>query len=88
MVKLTKPEKDQIVKLSSEFVSIHKEILAVEKTIKNMQERAERLLEGLEECRRKEKAFHSHLQEKYGEGFLDPINLEWKKEEFVYEIHK
>lgn len=88
MIKLTKNEKDEILKLSTRFVEIHQEILQVEKTIKKMQEKAESLIEDLEECRESEKIFTKKLHSKYGEGHLDPVNLEWKKEEIIYEIQK
>jgi len=88
MIKLTKTEKEEILKLSTRFVEIHQDILQVERSIKKMQEKAENLIENLEECREREKIFTQKLHDKYGEGHLDPINLEWKKEEIVYEIHK
>lgn len=85
MNKLNRTEKNEIVKLSNEFVEIHKEIVQVEKNIQKMQQRTKILVEKLEECRDREKKFTQKLQTKYGEGYLDPMNLEWKNEIEIYE---
>lgn len=85
MIKLNRTEKSEIVKISNEFVEIHKEIVQLEKSIQKMQERTKMLVGKLEECRDRERKFTHKLQNKYGEGYLDPMNLEWKNEIEVYE---
>jgi hypothetical protein len=68
MVKISKLEKDQIIKLSAEFVSIHKQIMDVEKSIIKLKTKSAELLENLENCRKDEKNLISQMQEKYGTG--------------------
>ena len=80
MNNLTKEEKNVIMEISSEFIDIHREIIAVEETIKKMTERSFVLIDKLEKCREREKQFVCSLNDKYGDGELDPMNLSWKKE--------
>jgi hypothetical protein len=86
MIKLTKTEKDQVVKLSKKFVTIHQEMLQVENVIQKMKERAEILIADLENCRKEENNFVVKLHNKYGNGNLDPINLNWVKEDVIFQI--
>ena len=88
MIQLTKKEQESMLRLSKEFVSIHQEILHVEKTIKEMEDRSSLLIRQLERCREYEGDFICDLEKKYGEGSLDPINLTWKKETIKNEIHQ
>lgn len=88
MIKISKQEKEQILNLSVEFISIHKKIMEVEKTIRELEIKSSELLENLENCRKKEKEQISKLQSKYGAGFLDPVTMEWKKEELEHGIEK
>ena len=88
MVKISKLEKDQIIKLSAEFVSIHKQIMDVEKSIIKLKNKSAELLENLENCRKDEKTLISQMQEKYGSGSLDPVSMEWKKEQMEHGIEK
>jgi hypothetical protein len=80
MENLTRDEKNVIMEISSEFIDIHREIVAVEETIKRMTDRSSELIQKLERCREKEREFVCSLSNKYGEGELDPMNLAWKKE--------
>lgn len=88
MIQLTKKEQEGMLNLSKEFVSIHQEILQVEKTIKEMEDRSSELIGQLERCREDEGDFISGLEKKYGQGSLDPINLTWQKETIKDEIHQ
>jgi hypothetical protein len=88
MIKISKQEKDQILNLSVEFISLHGEIMEVEKSIKKLEIKSSDLLENLENCRKKEKEQILKLQSKYGAGFLDPVTMEWKKEEIEHGIEK
>jgi len=87
MINLTKKEQESMLNLSKEFVSIHQEILQVEKTIKEMEDRSCELISQLERCRENESDFICKLEKKYGIGSLDPINLVWKKETVNNEVH-
>jgi len=80
MNNLTREEKSTIMEISSEFIDIHREIVTVEETIKRMTERSSDLIDKLERCRERERAFVCSLSDKYGDGELDPMNLTWKKE--------
>lgn len=84
MIKLTKTEKDEIVKLSTDFVSIHQEMRQIEGEIEKLRKKADLLEKNLNGCREKEKKFTKKLYSKYGEGRLDPINLEWVSGEMLY----
>lgn len=79
MIKLNKTEKEEIIELSNEFVSIHQEIMNIEDEIQKSREKADQLIRILEQCREKEKDFTKKMYSKYGEGRLDPINLKWIK---------
>jgi hypothetical protein len=86
MRNLTSDEKNEILDLSRDFVSIHHEIVVVEKEIKRLEELSSELISRLSECRERETIFTNNLSAKYGEGSLDAINLAWKKEELVNEV--
>jgi len=88
MIKISKLEKDQIIELSAEFISIHKQIMDVEKSILNLKNKSAELLENLENCRKDEEMLISKMQEKYGAGSLDPVSMEWKKEQIEHGIEK
>ena len=88
MIDLNKEERENMLNLSKDFVGIHKEILSVERTIKDMEERSAELILILEECREAERMFILELEKKYGYGTLDPINLVWKKEDIENEVYK
>jgi hypothetical protein len=87
MTNLTKKEREAMLSLSKQFVNIHQEILQVERTIKEMEDRSSELISQLERCRENENDFICQLEKKYGIGSLDPINLVWKKETVNNEIH-
>ena len=88
MIDLNKEERENMLNLSKDFVGIHNEILSVERTIKDMEERSAELILILEECREAERMFILELEKKYGHGTLDPINLVWKKEDIENEVYK
>ena len=79
MKNLEEKEKAEIFRISENFVRIHKEIMEVEETIKNMELRSSELIQELEICREREKLFTQRLADKYGEGKLDPSGLKWIK---------
>ena len=86
MKNLTAEEKNEILDLSRDFVSIHQEIVMVEKEIKRLEELSSDLISKLNNCRERETVFTESLAAKYGEGSLDAINLAWKKEELINEV--
>jgi hypothetical protein len=51
MKNLTSDEKNEILDLSRDFVSIHHEIVVVEKEIKRLEELSSELISRLNECR-------------------------------------
>ena len=65
MTELSKSEKEEVLNLSQEFIRIHGEILTVEEMIKKMEIRSSELIEELENCREREKAFSESLVKKY-----------------------
>lgn len=77
MINLTKKEKNEILTLSREFIQVHAEIMQIEDAIRKMEEKSSELIEKLDECRKKEKAFDINLVKKYGDGILDPTGLKW-----------
>ena len=86
MIRLTDEERNDILDLSRDFVSIHQEIVMAEKEMARLAELSNELMSKLEDCRNKEAEFTKSLNSKYGEGTLDAINLAWKKEELANEI--
>ena len=87
MIQLSAEEREQILKFSREFVNIHQSILSVEENITKLEIESSSLISQLEKCREVENEFVEQLENKYGEGNLDPINLTWKKE-ILNEIHQ
>ena len=87
MIQLSTEEREQILKFSREFVNIHQSILSVEENIAKLEIESSGLISQLEKCREVENEFVEQLENKYGEGKLDPINLTWKKE-ILNEIHQ
>jgi hypothetical protein len=87
MIQLSSEERAQILKFSTEFVNIHQSILSVEETIANLERESLDLISKLERCREIEGDFVAQLENKYGVGTLDPINLTWKKE-ILNEVHR
>jgi|688.fasta_scaffold09088_3 hypothetical protein len=87
MIQLSAEEREQILKFSKEFVNIHQSILSVEENIAKLEIESSGLISQLERCREVENEFVEQLENKYGEGKLDPINLTWKKE-ILNEIHQ
>jgi hypothetical protein len=87
MIQLSAEEREQILKFSREFVNIHQSILSVEENIAKLEIESSSLISQLEKCREVENEFVEQLENKYGEGKLDPINLTWKKE-ILNEIHQ
>jgi hypothetical protein len=87
MIQLSAEEREQILKFSREFVNIHQSILSVEENITKLEIESSSLISQLEKCREVENEFVEQLENKYGEGKLDPINLTWKKE-ILNEIHQ
>ena len=67
------------MKLSSKYITVHNEIIKVEKSIKQLEEKSADLIKELEECRNDEKKFMEIMAEKYGPGSLNPMNLCWEK---------
>ena len=87
MIQLSAEEREQILKFSREFVNIHQSILSVEENITKLEIESSSLISQLEKCREVENEFVEQLENKYGEGKLDPINLTWKNE-ILNEIHQ
>lgn len=54
------------MKLSSKYITVHNEIIKVEKSIKQLEEKSADLIKELEECRNDEKKFMEIMAEKYG----------------------
>jgi hypothetical protein len=87
MIQLSAEERAQILKFSREFVNIHQSILSVEENIAKLEIESSSLISQLEKCREVENEFVAQLENRYGGGKLDPINLTWKKE-ILNEIHQ
>jgi len=79
MLRLTKKEQDSVMKFSSKYISVHNEIIKVEKSIKQLEEKSSNLVKELQDCRDEEKKFMESMSEKYGPGVLNPMNLCWEK---------
>jgi hypothetical protein len=88
MVKINQKEKEFLRKFSDEYILIHGEILRIEKEMGNLQKRSKYLIETLEDCRRREDEYMQSLEDKYGEGCVNPVTLCWEKEIKENEISK
>jgi hypothetical protein len=78
MKRLNKKEQNEILNLSKRFISIHSDIVKVEKEIQFLETQSSSLISDLESCRETEKQFCKRMSEKYGEGELDPLSMTWK----------
>jgi len=87
MKNLTNKERGKIINISEKFVDIHQKIIKIEGRINDLKLEASSLIKELESCREVEHLFISTLSDKYGEGILDPLTLNWrvdnKKKEIV-----
>ncbi len=86
MINLSQKEKEKIMEISKNFLEIHQEILHVEKSIKEMEEKSADLISKLESCREEEFRLVSTLSDKYGNGSLNPFTLTWEAVEEKKEI--
>jgi hypothetical protein len=82
MRKLNKKEQSEILNLSRKFIEIHSKIVEVEKQIQSLENKSSELISELESCRKNEREFFRNMENKYGEGQIDPIEMSWitKKE--------
>jgi hypothetical protein len=82
MRKLNKKEQSEILNLSKKFIEIHSKIVEVEKQIQSLENKSSELISELESCREIEREFCRNMENKYGEGQIDPIEMSWitKKE--------
>jgi hypothetical protein len=78
MKKLNKREQSEILDLSKKFIDIHSKIVKIEKEIQLLENESSNLISNLEDCRETEKEFCKKMRERYGEGELDPLTMEWK----------
>jgi oligoribonuclease NrnB/cAMP/cGMP phosphodiesterase (DHH superfamily) len=83
MINLTKKEKKEILRFSSNYINLHNEIVKVESEIKNLEERSSELIQDLEACREEESRFMEALNKKYGEGQIDPMSLCWSQKKLI-----
>jgi len=72
---LTNKESEKAENLRYEFRRVHDQINAVEKEMERLSIKAGTLIKELESLRDDEKYFLDSLDEKYGEGKLNPLNL-------------
>ena len=78
MRKLNEKEQNEILDLSRKFIEIHSRIVDIEKQIQGLEEESSSLISQLESCRETEREFHRKMENKYGEGHIDPIEMSWK----------
>lgn len=83
MRKLNKKEQNEILNLSKKFIGIHSRIVDVEKQIQNLEKESSSLISELEICRETEREFYRKMENKYGEGQIDPIQMSWKTKEEI-----
>lgn len=84
MRKLNRKEQNEILDLSRKFIEIHSRIVDIEKQIQGLEKESSDLISELELCRESEREFHRKMENKYGEGQIDPIEMSWKtKKEIV-----
>ena len=86
MVQINKKEKERVLKFSNNYISIHGEIVSVEKEIKKLEESSANLISELERCREEESCFMERMIKKYGPGRLNPMTLCWEPESLQEEI--
>lgn len=77
---LNENEIQEAKKLIQEFGQIKDQIHLVEEQMSSLNQKAESLINHLEDLRSQEQNFVESLQKKYGEGKLNPIT-------FTYEQH-
>jgi chromosome segregation ATPase len=76
---LTKKEKDTANLLKIKFSDVRSEIENVQSEMEWLNTKAGSLIKELESLREQESNFIDSLQEKYGEGKLDPFKLIYTK---------
>jgi septation ring formation regulator EzrA len=76
---LTKKEKDTANLLKIKFSEVRSEIENVQSEMEWLNTKAGSLIKELESLREQESNFIDSLQEKYGEGKLDPFKLIYTK---------
>jgi hypothetical protein len=78
---LTIKEEKTARNLKTEFTSVHSQIQGVQIEMEFLQKRAKELIDQLENLRSEEVTFVKSLEEKYGEGKLNPFTLIYEKKE-------
>lgn len=76
---LTEKEKDTANLLKSKFFEVRSEIESVQSKMEYLNTKAGSLIKELESLREQESNFIDSLQQKYGEGKLDPFKLIYSK---------
>jgi Skp family chaperone for outer membrane proteins len=78
---LTIKEEKTARNLKTEFTSVHSQIQGIQTEMEFLQKRAKELIEQLENLRAEESTFAKSLEEKYGEGKLNPFTLIYEQKE-------
>jgi len=78
---LTIKEEKTARNLKTEFTSVHSQIQGIQMEMEFLQNRAKELIDQLENLRAEEVTFAKSLEEKYGEGKLNPFTLIYEQKE-------
>ena len=73
--KITPEEEKRANQIKVEFTEVHNQIAKIQEEMEDLNRKAESLILSLESIRKDESDFVKELEEKYGEGFLDPFNM-------------
>lgn len=79
--KITREEEKEAVKIKAEFIEVHGQISQIQEEMEVLNRKAEYLIQKLESIRGEESRFIRSLEEKYGEGTLDPFQMTYKTKE-------
>ena len=76
--KITQKEEERATQIKTEFAEVHTQIANIQEEMNLLNKKAEELIHSLELLRKDELDFLNSLNEKYGEGSLDPFKMIYK----------
>lgn len=79
--RITREEESRANKIKGEFIEVHDQISEIQKEMDLLNERSKFLIGRLETLREDESKFILSLEEKYGQGTLDPFKMIYKIKE-------
>lgn len=76
--KLTESEEKRANEIKSSFSEVHNQISQIQEEMNSLAKKADFLVQKLELLRGEELKFVQILEQKYGQGSLDPFNMIYK----------